>query len=48
MIIIMGGFNVKIGDEKHLANVAGKYTLYNATSEKVTSWHSLQQGINYS
>jgi len=32
-IIIMGDFNAKIGKEKHLMKVAGKYTIHNETSE---------------
>jgi hypothetical protein len=31
-IIIMGDFNAKIGKEKHLMKVAGKYTIHNETS----------------
>jgi len=33
IIIIMGDFNAKIGKEKHLMKVAGKYTIHNETSE---------------
>jgi hypothetical protein len=31
--IIMGDFNAKIGKEKHLAKIAGKYTIHNETNE---------------
>jgi exonuclease III len=31
--IIMGDFNPKIGKEKHLVNIAGKYTIHNETNE---------------
>ena len=33
IIKIMGDFNTKIGKEKHLMKVAGKYTIHNETSE---------------
>ena len=33
IILIMGDFNAKIGKEKHLAKVAGKYTLHNETNK---------------
>ena len=33
IVIIMGDFDVKIGKEKHLMKVAGKYTIQNETSE---------------
>ena len=31
--MIMGDFNAKIGKQKHLAKVAGKYTIHNETNE---------------
>jgi len=33
IIIINGDFNAKIGKEKHLMTVAGKYIIHNETSE---------------
>jgi hypothetical protein len=35
IIRIMGDFNAKIGKEKHLMTVVGKYTIHNETSENV-------------
>ena len=33
IIMIMGDFNAKIGKQKHLAKVAGKYTIHKETNE---------------